>query len=746
MSAATTHKLATRPRVFQRFAGVSLSTRIFAAMLIGAMTVHIVAGFAVLTRISDDFDQRLTLQSTNAKLLATQFYDQQEKQLAATAQLVANMGTVRAALADNDVNALLKTKVDLEQTADGAANPVGFLVYRADGSVLANGVTVAINDSRPASVDVVLNGSAQVGQGVETFADRPSLVGSAPIVIDGLVKGAIALVRPIDGHMLAATEAEVGMPCAIYDATGHLLSTSQPNFVIPSINTFAFGPIATPAANNASNTGQHVTMAGQSVDAYFFNLLTIQGNIAGTMALFQPTGTVRQAQLNVEFLVVALVVAGFLVSATISLLFTRVIMRPIRQLARATDDIANGLYDRPIGVRGTDEIGQLTRSFERMRQRVRETTQQLVAEQVRSQNEATVVNAVLNATNDGIIMIDERGRYRTANQRWQTLFGIDAASIKDLPDFDLCRRVSQCMVDPASFEASTFALQADGERVLLAEEFEQQTPEVRRLRRFSAPVRQHDGKVIGRVFVYQDITLEHQADELKQALLSTVSHELRTPLTTIKGYARTLLLQDWSSDVQHDFLSVIDEEADKLSELVDNLLDLSKIESGALQLDRRPVVLMPVMSKVAQRWNGRATPSRLIVNCAESIPPVEGDSRRIEQIIGNLVENAHKYAEHGSITLSAFERGTDVLVSVADEGNGIPRDLRDRVFERFFQVDHSSTRPTGGSGLGLSICKGLVESHGGHIWIEDNRPSGTIVSFTLPVAVALSAAAAQSAG
>lgn len=228
--------------------------------------------------------------------------------------------------------------------------------------------------------------------------------------------------------------------------------------------------------------------------------------------------------------------------------------------------------------------------------------------------------------------------------------------------------------------------------------------------------------------------LAERADRLKLHFLAMVSHELRTPLTSIQGFASTLLAPDvtWSPEDQTDFIQTIYEEADKLGELISQLLDLSRIESGKLSIAPQPQQLDDIIREASAQLQMLANEHHIRVNLAPDLPPVMADRRRVTQVLANLVHNAGKYAPNGTdIGIDAWLQGDRVAVSVSDEGPGIPVEQHDRIFEPFARL-HEDDGTTPGSGLGLPICKGIVEAHGGAIWVTDGSPAGTTVTFTLP--------------
>lgn len=253
----------------------------------------------------------------------------------------------------------------------------------------------------------------------------------------------------------------------------------------------------------------------------------------------------------------------------------------------------------------------------------------------------------------------------------------------------------------------------------------------------------------GAQIMLHDITRERQTDALREGLISNVSHELRTPLASIKGYATTLLRKDvtWDASTQREFIEIIDEESDRLRELIDSLLDMSKIEAGVLPIERLPVQIARIAKQTAAELKGKSDRHTISVDFGSGFPLVESDPRRIAQVLRNLIENAIKYSPAGGrvtvegrlveagdtqYRLSAPPAPPLVLVSVSDEGSGMPQKDQERLFERFYRGSGENKRVSG-SGLGLYICRGIIEAHGGRIWVDSALGKGTRVTFALPV-------------
>lgn len=233
-----------------------------------------------------------------------------------------------------------------------------------------------------------------------------------------------------------------------------------------------------------------------------------------------------------------------------------------------------------------------------------------------------------------------------------------------------------------------------------------------------------------KMFEYEEV------DRLKSDLLSTVSHELRTPLATIKGYSTMLLDYDrrLKRDEKREYLSSIDKATDRLTELVDHLLDMSRLEAGLLQMKRRPTSISKLIKEAVDDAQLRAHSHKIVLNLKKKLPRVNGDARRIRQVIDNIIDNAIKYSSEGTeVVVSAQRVRRKLFISVADQGIGIPAEDLKRVFDRMYRREQRLTPQIGGIGLGLAICRGLVEAHGGRIWVESELGKGSTFYFTFPI-------------
>jgi signal transduction histidine kinase len=244
-------------------------------------------------------------------------------------------------------------------------------------------------------------------------------------------------------------------------------------------------------------------------------------------------------------------------------------------------------------------------------------------------------------------------------------------------------------------------------------------------------------QVGGVVVVLRDITAQKELERMKSNFLSVVSHELKTPLHSIKGFVDIILMGKTGpvTDLQRDFLGTVQEQTGHLQRLIEDLLEFSRLESGQVRL--RPTPLPPaelaviVVDKLAPLAQKKGL--TLTANLPQNLPEIEADPMRLEQVLTNLVENAIKFTpEGGRVQVCGWDRGEAVEIAVIDSGIGVPAEERERIFERFYQVDSSARRRYKGTGLGLTICRHIVTQHGGHIWVEDAEGGGSAFHLVIP--------------
>lgn len=343
------------------------------------------------------------------------------------------------------------------------------------------------------------------------------------------------------------------------------------------------------------------------------------------------------------------------------------------------------------------------------------------------------LEALIQSLEDGLILEDWQGKILYANLRVAELTGFEMEEIQDLSlDSLLVRILAQAVDGEKTLEAIHTSLNGGPQHPV---DITLNTPAGKRFLKLNFfTVVDSRGTSIGRGQILQDVTRWRELDRMKSSLIATVSHELRTPLASIKGYATTLLAEDvhWDPQSQDEFLNIISVEVDRLSDLVTNLLDMSRIEAGNLTISRKECDLRAL----AENAGNQARPptnGRLQIDMPAQLPTVNADPARIGAVLRNLIENATKYADPDSqISVTADHLADRVIIRVKDEGPGIPEEHRDHIFDSFYRGENDLTRQVPGAGLGLAICQGFIRAHGGDIWLEPT-PVGTCIAFSLPL-------------
>jgi len=346
------------------------------------------------------------------------------------------------------------------------------------------------------------------------------------------------------------------------------------------------------------------------------------------------------------------------------------------------------------------------------------------------------LEALIQSMDDGLILSDLEGRVVYANRRVAELASLTAEQLAGAPVTMVMEGIARTThAADEVLPQLTAVMDARDGRV---HEVGLDRPDrvvYLRLERFE--VTDSRDIVIGHGLILHDVTMDREVDTMKSNLISTVSHELRTPLAAIKGYASTLLAEDveWDRAAQREFLTVISEETDRLATLVNNLLDLSRLEAGALELSTAQCDLDEIVQRAA-RLAPLHSGNSLAVRIDPALPPLFADPPRLETILRNLLENAAKYGgPTAAISVHISRQGDSVRFQISDDGPGIPPEQRSRIFDSFYRVDNSLTRIASGAGLGLAICQGLVRAHGGQIWVEGSA-EGTSMVFTIPLRTA----------
>jgi NtrC-family two-component system sensor histidine kinase KinB len=428
------------------------------------------------------------------------------------------------------------------------------------------------------------------------------------------------------------------------------------------------------------------------------------------------------------FVTLAMALTLMVAGVAIELSLSKSIVGPVTELTAATVRLAAGELDTAVPIGSGDELGTLAAGFNRMAERIRELRRSdmgklLVAQQT--------TEATIDSLFDPVIVADAAGRVTRVNPAAERLFGVQADTIgKTIEQVTRDARIAQSVADvlhaqvPAASEDAVAVLPWSVEGA----------PRAFRIR--STPMRDADGRLAGVVTLLEDVTHLSEINRLKSEFIAAASHELRTPLTSVQMGIH-LLLEGTAGALderQQEILQVCREDSARLDRLMRELLDLSKIESGAVTpqlVPTRPATLVAdAVNPLRLQVDARGV--HLEVDVPPDLPYVDVDRSQIERVIANLITNALRASSAGgSITVAAVRRGREVAISVTDRGTGIPRDYLARIFDPFVQVPHASG---GGAGLGLSISRRIVEGHGGRLTVQSEPGRGSTFTFTVRAA------------
>ncbi|HUV03669.1 MAG TPA: ATP-binding protein [Armatimonadota bacterium] len=338
---------------------------------------------------------------------------------------------------------------------------------------------------------------------------------------------------------------------------------------------------------------------------------------------------------------------------------------------------------------------------------------------------------IIESVYAGLMVVNKEGRIMQINASGRGMFNIQSGNVVGKPYYEVIGY-------PKAKELIARSLETNEE---VADEISLLTgpggSEERIYQAQTAFVRGEDEQPIGVVSIFNDITEIRSVERMKTAFVSTVSHELRTPLTSIKGFVSTLLADTegyYDQATQREFYQIIDTECDRLTRLISDLLNVSRIEAGrALELNPKPVQLPSLIEKVVSAQRSYTTKHTFKLDIEEDLPIVVADEDKVDQILTNLVSNAIKYSpKGGEVTIAGRKDSNGVAISVGDQGIGIPKDQLLRIFDRFHRVDNRDAREVGGTGIGLYLVKHLVEAHGGSISVDSEVEKGSTFTFTLP--------------
>jgi two-component system phosphate regulon sensor histidine kinase PhoR len=434
--------------------------------------------------------------------------------------------------------------------------------------------------------------------------------------------------------------------------------------------------------------------------------------IVGCSRIAIPLTTINGHMHHVLITIIWVSFLAALAAFGLALQLSKLTIDPVRKLTHMARKIADGDLNQEIEKASRGEVGELATAFNLMAAKIKEIIWLLGLDRDR-------MSAILSQMSDGIILIDAESRISMINNTAKNIFKITDE-----------KSVGRTFVEAVrDYELDDIVQHSLKTKTQLTRMVETNHPR-KTIMAIATPLEEP----LICLLLLQDLTEMKRLETVRRDFISNVSHELRIPIASIKALAETLhagAIDD--AAVSKDFLSKINEEADDLTQLVQELSELSRLESGSAPLKKASVYIAELIASVGQRLKAQADRASLQINIdlKSILPPIDADRDRIEHVLVNLLHNAIKFTPPGgTITVSASSENNNIRVSVTDTGVGIPADDLPRIFERFYKADRA--RSGGGTGLGLAIAKHIIEAHSGKIWAESVEGKGTTFTFTLP--------------
>lgn len=440
----------------------------------------------------------------------------------------------------------------------------------------------------------------------------------------------------------------------------------------------------------------------------------------GVLRISIPLIEVKQVAVEVIKYILLSIVMGAIAALILAYLITRKLMKPIDELTNGAIEISKGNFDRRIFIRSKDQIGKLADSFNEMTMKLNENMSNL-------EDRKSELESVLSSMKNGIIAVDNNYNVFLYNEAFREILEIEEEDFEG-------REVHEIVRNTAIFKLLENSIKNNQYEV---DEINTYGKKDRIIKIYASPIlsNSNKNKKLGTLLIIQDVTRVRKLQNIRSEFVSNVTHELRTPLTSIRGFVDTLkdgAIKD--GEASERFLSIIDIEAERLSQLINDILSLSEIESMNSEKNLKDCNMKDIVGKVFDIFEQRIEEKKLelVSEIPESLSTFRCNSNRIQQLLINLIDNAINYTEEGYIKVTCSEDDDYMIIEVEDTGAGIEKESLPRLFERFYRVDKGRARKNGGTGLGLSIVKHIAELYNGSVSVESQVGEGT--KFTVKLA------------
>ncbi|MEH7457257.1 cell wall metabolism sensor histidine kinase WalK [Bacillus pseudomycoides] len=442
------------------------------------------------------------------------------------------------------------------------------------------------------------------------------------------------------------------------------------------------------------------------------------GNPYGVIKIVASMEDVYKQMKDINQIFATGTVIALLVTAVLGILLAQTITRPISDMRRQAIEMAKGNYSRKVKVHSHDEIGQLALAFNNLSKKLQQARSS-------TESERRKLSSVLSHMTDGVIATDRKGDIILLNDPAEKMLNVSRETALDQSVLEVLGIQEEFTLDHLYEEPDSVLLDFStrNEPYILRASF--------------SVIQKETGKANGLIAVLYDVTEQERIDRERREFVANVSHELRTPLTTMRSYLEALTDGAWQDpNIAPQFLTVTQEETERMIRLVNALLQLSKLDSTEHRLMKEWVDFTDFFNNIIDRFEmSKEQNVSFKRSFSKKSRFIDMDADKITQVLYNIISNALKYSpEGGTVTYRLRDRGDMLEISVSDQGMGIPKENVEKIFERFYRVDKARSRQMGGTGLGLAIAKEMIEAHGGSIWAKSEEGKGTTIYFTLPMA------------
>jgi two-component system phosphate regulon sensor histidine kinase PhoR len=440
---------------------------------------------------------------------------------------------------------------------------------------------------------------------------------------------------------------------------------------------------------------------------------------SGAIRISVSVSEIEAITTDMIFIILISAIFGSLIAIGAAYVVTNRFMKPINDLTRVAKVISEGNYDEKIYIDRTDQIGELATAFNTM-------TFNLKINMWTLEQKNAELESILTSMSNGLVAVNMDYKIVLYNERFAKLLGLPEEDMSDRLIYEVIRELSifdiiEKAIEEKSYMAGEAILQQDGEDRII---------EIAATPIFS---KTNKNKALATLLMFTDVTQIKKLENIRKEFVSNVTHELKTPLTSIKGFVDTLKNGAIKDEVvANRFLDIIDIETDRLTNLIQDILTLSEIESLVGERSLQAFEFSEIVDEVADILPKDKEGVQLIMEVEENLPPFDCNRDRMKQLLINLIDNSIKYTDAGYVKLQVFKYKNFLNIVVEDTGIGIKHQHLSRIFERFYRVDKGRTRKTGGTGLGLSIVKHIVELYNGDIDIQSEEGKGTAISIRLP--------------